>query len=172
MGQYFSTKKFGPISTGHRQWRDNGPCKHVHGYGRTIQLVFGCTSLDDKMWVQDFGGLKELRQWIELQWDHRLLLASDDPQLEQFAELHNRDAMNINVMDVTRGWGPGIEGSCKFLYDHLQPYIHKQSEGRVWIEGVEVWEHDNNSAMYQVGKPQTQPSKGESENSGKIHRIK
>jgi 6-pyruvoyltetrahydropterin/6-carboxytetrahydropterin synthase len=172
MGKFFSTKKFGPISTSHRQWRAQNHCSFGHGYSRYIQFVFGCTDLDDKMWVQDFGGLKDVRQWIELQWDHRLLLASDDPLLPQFSELHNLGGVNINVMDVTKGWGPGIEASARHIYDHVQPYIHQNSEGRVWIESVEIWEHENNSAIYHVGKPLSRPSKEESENGAKIHRVK
>lgn len=68
MGVYYSTKRIGPISTGHRQWRDSGHCSYVHGYGRYVQFVFACTSLDDKMWVVDFGGLKGIRKWLEDQW--------------------------------------------------------------------------------------------------------
>ena len=37
---YFSTKRFGPICTGHRQWRDDGHCKYIHGYGRHVQVTF------------------------------------------------------------------------------------------------------------------------------------
>lgn len=154
-GRYFSTKKFGPISTSHRQWRagSDSPCNFAHGYGRYVQFIFACDELDERQWVMDFGGLKEVRQWIESQWDHRLLLASDDPLMTNFVALHNAGGVNINVMDVSKGWGPGIEGSCKFLYDHIQMYINKATEGRVWIESVEIWEHENNSAIYNVGRP-------------------
>ena len=150
MGMYFSTKRLGPISTGHRQWRDPGHCAYVHGYGRYIQFVFACTTLDDKMWVVDFGGLKDIRRWLEDQWDHRLLVASDDPLLEEFEELHSKGGINLNILDVTMGWGPGIEGSCKFVYDHVDPIIREQSDNRCWIKRIEIWAHEHNSAIYEI----------------------
>ena len=147
--KFQSTKKLGPISVGHRQWRDDGHCAWVHGYGRYVQFTFE-GELDERQWVMDFGDLKDVKQWLEQQWDHRLLLASDDPHLEDFQHMHGLGTMNINVMDVNKGWGPGIEGSCKFVYDYVMPLIHSKTGGRVRLIKVEIWEHERNSAVYTV----------------------
>ena len=56
---YFSTKRFGPICTGHRQWRDDGHCKYIHGYGRHVQVTFE-GELDHRQWVMDFGFLQSM----------------------------------------------------------------------------------------------------------------
>ena len=148
--KFQSTKKLGPISVGHRQWRDDGHCAWVHGYGRYIQFTFE-GDLDERQWVMDFGDLKDIKQWLEEQWDHRVMIASDDPQLDKLKEMHDLNIMNINVMDVEKGWGPGIEASCKFVYDHGQPIITQKTNGRVKITKVEIWEHERNSAVYTVG---------------------
>lgn len=145
---YFSSKRFGPISTGHRQWRDNGHCAYLHGYGRTMKVIFGASELDDKSWVVDFGGLKDFKKWLEGEWDHRMLIASNDPELPLFKELHARGIIDLNVMDASKGYGPGIEASCKYVYDHLNEIITRESNGRCWVESVEIWEHETNSAMY------------------------
>jgi len=147
--KFQSTKKLGPISVGHRQWRDDGHCAWVHGYGRYIQFTFE-GELDERQWVMDFGDLRDVKQWLEEQWDHRLLLASDDPHLGQFKNMHALGTMSINVMDVDKGWGPGIEASCKFVYDHVQPIIAQKTNGRVTLTKVEIWEHERNSAVYTV----------------------
>ena len=147
--EYTSTKKFGPISVGHRQWRDKGHCRFAHGYGRYVELTFACHSLDDKGWVMDFGGLREVKMIINHEWDHRMLIASDDPLLETFKDLNVKEAIDLNIMNVERGWGPGIESSCKFLYDIIQPYIKEVTDQRVWIKKVQIWEHENNSASYE-----------------------
>ena len=148
MNKFKSTKKLGPISVGHRQWRDDGHCRFVHGYGRYVQFTFS-GELDHRQWVMDFGDLKDIKKWIEQQWDHRLLLASDVPHLEDFKKMHELGTMNINVMDVEQGWGPGIEASCKFVYDNVQPIIAEKTNGRVQITKIEIWEHDLNSAIYE-----------------------
>jgi len=147
--KFQSTKKLGPISVGHRQWRDKGHCAWVHGYGRYIQFTFE-GELDERQWVMDFGDLRDVKQWLEEQWDHRLLLASDDPHLGQFKNMHSLGTMSINIMDVDKGWGPGIEASCKFVYDHVQPIIAQKTNGRVTLTKVEIWEHERNSAVYTV----------------------
>ena len=144
---YKSTKKLGPISVGHRQWKDQGHCAWVHGYGRYIQFTFE-GELDHRQWVMDFGDLRDVKQWLEDQWDHRLLLASDDPHISDFQKMHELGTMNINILDVTKGWGPGIEASCKFVFDHVSPLIDKKTEGRVKLVQVEIWEHERNSAVY------------------------
>lgn len=146
---YFSTKQFGPISTGHRQWRDDGHCAFLHGYGRTLKVVFGCDKLDDKNWVVDFGGLKDFRKWLEGEWDHRMLISSDDPELDLFIELHDKKIIDLNIMEAKYGYGPGIEASCKYVYDHLNSVVTESSAGRCWVQTVEIWEHQLNSAIYE-----------------------
>ena len=64
--KYTSSKRIGPISTGHRQWKDNGHCSFVHGYGRYVELTFACEERDEKGWVMDFGDLKDVKQLIEI----------------------------------------------------------------------------------------------------------
>ena len=144
-----STKKLGPISVGHRQWRDEGHCAYVHGYGRYIQFTFK-GELDHRQWVMDFGDLKDVKKWLEEQWDHRVLIASDDPHLEKLQEMHDLGILNINIMDVSKGWGPGIEASCKFVYDQVMPLISAKTDDRVKLVRVEIWEHERNSAVYTV----------------------
>lgn len=146
--KFYSTKRIGPISTGHRQWRDEGHCRWAHGYGRYVKFTFACTTLDDKMWCMDFGDLKWVKKWLEDQWDHRMLIASDDPLLDTWKQLHEADGINLNIMDVTKGHGPGIEASCKFVFDNINPKIKEMTDGRVWIDMVEIYEHEFNSAFY------------------------
>tara|TARA_Y100001951_G_C11241663_1_gene240876 strand:- start:50 stop:550 length:501 start_codon:yes stop_codon:yes gene_type:complete len=148
--EFTSTKRFGPISVGHRQWRDKGHCKFAHGYGRYVEFTFACEELDDKGWVMDFGGLKDVKKRIEKEWDHRMLIASDDPLLDIFKELHGKNGVDLNIMNVELGWGPGIEASCKFMYDTISTIITVQTDGRVWIKKVQIWEHENNSATYEI----------------------
>lgn len=145
--KYFSTKKFGPISTGHRQWRDSGHCRFMHGYGRYVEIIFSCSELDEKGWVVDFGGLKEVRKWLDDQWDHRMLISSDDPELQVLEDIHRRGLIDINIMDQSQGHGPGIEQSCKFVLDHVSKLVQRQSNGRCDVKSVRIWEHELNSAI-------------------------
>lgn len=147
---FSSTKRFGPISTGHRQWRDDGHCAYLHGYGRTVKVEFSGSHLDEKMWMVDFGALRGLKAWLEGEFDHRMLIASDDPELATLMELDAKGIISINVLDVNQGYGPGIEASCKYIFDHFDAEVRKMTQGRCWVVQVEQWEHENNSAIYKA----------------------
>ena len=144
--KFKSTKRFGPISTGHRQWKHKGHCSYVHGYGRYVRLTFEASELDERGWVMDFGDLKDIKRWIEAEWDHKVLIASDDPLLQQLKELESHGGILLNVLPD--GYYPGIEESCRYLYDMLSPMIQKKTNNRVVITRVEIWEHENNSGEY------------------------
>ena len=144
--KFKSTKRFGPITTGHRQWKDKGHCSFVHGYGRYVRLTFEASELDERGWVMDFGDLKDVKKWLEDQWDHKLLVAHDDPALLRLRELENEDIVKLTVMP--EGYGPGIEDSCRYVFDYANPEIINQTSGRVWLERVRIWETENNYAEY------------------------
>ena len=95
--KFKSTKKFGPISTGHRQWKHKGHCSYVHGYGRYVRLSFEASELDECGWVMDFGDLRDVKRWIEGEWDHKVLIAADDPLLSQLQKLEFNNAIILYV---------------------------------------------------------------------------
>ena len=47
----------------------------------------------------------------------------------------------LNIMDIEQGWGPGIEASCKFVYDYVNKWIKNSTDSRVWVHKVQIWEH-------------------------------
>ena len=144
--KYKSSKRFGPITTGHRQWRDKGHCSYVHGYGRYVRLTFEATQLDERGWVMDFGDLKDVKSWIESEWDHRTLIAADDPVIPELKALEKVGGINLNILP--KGYLPGIEESCRYLYDKLNPMIQRKTNNRVEITRVEIWETEKNQAEY------------------------
>ena len=144
--KFKSTKRFGPITTGHRQWRDKGHCSYIHGYGRYVRLTFEATQLDERGWVMDFGDLKDVKSWIESEWDHRTLIAADDPAIPELKTLEEVGGINLNILP--EGYLPGIEESCRYLYDKLSPMIQRKTNNRVEITRVEIWETEKNQAEY------------------------
>lgn len=150
---YQSTKLFGAISTGHRQpeaaeKRDSSKCAFVHGYGRMVEITFICKELDKRGWCVDYGDLKEIKEWLEEQWDHRVLINSDDPKLEEIKQMHEKGLIHINIMNRDLGYGAGIEQSCKFVCDFVDRWIKIRTEGRCSVWSVRIWEHASNSSIY------------------------
>ena len=151
-----STKRFGPITTTHRNWkaaenakRDSKACALSHGYSRYVELTF-VGEPDEMQWIFDFGQGKQLKAIIEDCWDHKTLINSDDPLLESFKEDEKLGKLSLSVMDVTKNHGAGMEGSCFWVYDTLNPVVQQLTNGRVNISKVQVWEHENNSAILEI----------------------
>ena len=109
--------------------------------------MFACETLDDREWVFDFGSLKPIRAWLHDMFDHTTLVSHDDPDLEVFQDLANRNLIDLRVMP-----GVGCEATARHVHAHVDQYVHDQSNGRVWLEKVEIGEHSGNSAMYS-GEP-------------------
>lgn len=142
--KYESTKVIELGSCAFRQWKANhSHCKFIHGYRLVAKFWFGCNKLDDKNWVVDFGGLKGLKTILENQFDHTFCVASDDPQLEEFKKLHTLGVLDLRVMEN----GVGIERTAEWCLKAADSYIRNQSLNRCWVEKVEVWEHEKNSAL-------------------------
>ena len=154
MSNFLSTKKFGPISTSHRNWaaatnpnRDSVKCSWCHGYSRYVEFTFEGT-LDRHQWVYDFGDCKFIKAWLEENWDHKTLVSALDPELPFLMEADVRNVLKLTIIPAKPGWGPGMEGSAKWIFDEINPQILAKTEGRVSIQKVQIWEHENNSAIY------------------------
>ena len=54
-------------------------CNLIPGYALQFEFTFGCDELDERNWAVDFGGLKELKQWLKKCLTLTYLVAEDDP---------------------------------------------------------------------------------------------
>ena len=129
-------------STAFRQPRADSHCKYIHGYQLKAELTFACNELDTNNWVFDFGGLKDLKQIFNNQFDHTLVIASDDPEIELFKQLDDKGVARLRIMTG----GVGIERFAEWCFKTADTYVEESTEGRVWVQSVTVYEHDNNFA--------------------------
>jgi 6-pyruvoyltetrahydropterin/6-carboxytetrahydropterin synthase len=141
--KYVSTKIIELGSCAFRQWKADSHCKYIHGYRLVAKFWFGCDRLDERNWVVDFGGLKELKQVLEKQFDHTLCVSADDPLLEQFKALHASGAADLRIMPK----GVGIERTAEWCFDVADAHVRGMTKNRCWVQKVEVWEHEKNSAI-------------------------
>lgn len=145
MSKYQSTKVVELGSCAFRQWRaTHSHCQYLHGYQLKAKLWFGCNELDEKNWCVDFGGLKELKQHLKELFDHTTTVALDDPELETFKELDKKGLVQLRVFEN----GVGIERVAEAVYTQANDFIKYHTNDRCWVEKVEVFEHEDNSATY------------------------
>lgn len=138
-----STKRFTGFPCTHRQWKAESHCRFVHGYSREFYFEFAASELTQEGWVVDFGGLKELKNWLDEVFDHTFLVAQDDPELESFKELDKKGVIQLRVLP-----NPGMEGTALYVYEQGTKILEKLYGKRAWITKVEVRENEKNSAFY------------------------
>jgi len=143
-----STKTYGHnlgLSAAFRQHRAESHCRLIHGYALEIHLEFEAEKLDHNNWVVDFGNLKSLKLLLEDQFDHKLLVAQDDPLLSRLIELEQMGFAEIRIVKAT-----GCEAFAKIIYDMADVWLVRQGYyPRVSLNHVTVREHGANSATYQ-----------------------
>lgn len=145
MSTHTVTKRYSEICVSHRHWRAKTHCALIHGYARTVEFTIGCDQLEEG-WVIDLGQIRFIRNFLEETWDHRLLVSDDDPLLPELKSLEAKGGLNLHIMDTSKGWGPTLEESCKFLADSINPKIREITNHRCRLIKVEIWEKTDNRA--------------------------
>ena len=111
---YISTKTWGHdigLSACFRQWRADSHCKYLHGYALAVRVEFEAGELDERNWVVDFGNLKSFKTLLENTFDHRLLVAEDDPERDMFQHLAQTGLARVVFVRAT-----GCEAFAEMIY--------------------------------------------------------
>lgn len=130
-------------SAAFRQWRStHSHCQYIHGYNLTANITFECKELDDKNWVMDFGGLKDLKATLRNTFDHKLVVAGDDPEIETLKQL---DSAGLAQVVILNG-GVGCERFAQYVLKTADTFVDEATEGRVRVYSAQINEHDKNFA--------------------------
>lgn len=180
MARRFSTKTYGNDRGLSCTFRQHGAthshCSLLHGYSLGFKFVFEAEELDERNWVQDFGGLDEVKEFLEQTFDHTCVIAEDDPLLEHFkamagwsanTELHGKpDEVQAHpvgskgAIKLVTLPAVGCEAFAEYVWrwtsawleqDPLNKYknLLGDEHTRVKLLSVEVFEHAGNSAIYE-----------------------
>lgn len=169
---YISTKTYGPelgLAVAYRQWRAERKsgksegtrysrteipgCNAIHGYALSFYFEFESETLDARNWVVDFGSLRPLKEFIQENFDHTLLVAQDDPHHAEFVRLHDLGLAKLVEVENT-----GCEAIAKFLHEYvngifLPEHYPNSADQVIFCRKVEVRETPSNSAYYE-GRPE------------------
>jgi 6-pyruvoyltetrahydropterin/6-carboxytetrahydropterin synthase len=133
------------LSACFRQHRAKSHCRFLHGYPLSFKLTFGAKELDENNWVIDFGGLKPIKQWLVDTFDHRLVVAADDPKIDLLRHMADEGlADELVIVPFV-----GCEGFAEYVAKHVRRFLNENGHTpRVQLVEVEVREHSGNSAIY------------------------
>jgi 6-pyruvoyltetrahydropterin/6-carboxytetrahydropterin synthase len=140
-----SASRFHDISCGHRVVGHEGKCRFLHGHNYRIHFtcVARGNSLDNLGRVIDFGIIKQkLCVWLEINWDHKTLLWSEDEYIKQLY------MAGIDKDIVTVPFNPTAENIAAWLATVVGP---EQLKGTgVLLSKVVVEETRRCLATYEV----------------------
>lgn len=142
-----STKTYGHeigLSACFRQWRAESHCRLLHGYALAFTLIFEAEELDLRNWVVDFGSLKSLRGILEDAFDHKLLVAKDDPALFDLRSLEELKLARVITLPSV-----GCEAFAQYVGEAADLWLFDNGyKPRVRLVSCECREHGANSAIW------------------------
>ena len=119
---------------GHRLLNYQGKCQHLHGHNADAVITLESESLDARGMVVDFTDIKVVvKEWLDNELDHTLLLSRDDPLLPLLEEAGER----VFVMDDN----PTAENIARLIFEFVA------QQGFPVVE-VSLWETGTSCASY------------------------
>ena len=119
---------------GHRLLDYDGVCKHPHGHNAVAEIEVRTETLDRRNMVIDFGDIKRLvKEWIDRELDHRMILRHDDPLVKALQALGEP----MYLLDSN----PTVERIARLVYDISR-------EQGLPVARVTVWETPSSWATY------------------------
>ena len=145
---YYSTKHYGHnigLSAVFRQPNaDHSHCSLLHGYSLAFTFTFGCDELDNKNWAVDFGGLKPLKQWLEDNFDHKVVVDHKDPKLDFLKSMEAEGIAELTILD-----GVGAEKFAEHAFNFADKLVRDMTNNRCYCVRAECAEHGANSAIFE-----------------------
>jgi len=119
---------------GHRLVDHDGKCRHPHGHNAVVEIEVRSDTLDSRNMVRDFSEIKgAVKDWIDTELDHRMLLRHDDPLVAALQQLGEP----VYVLDSN----PTVERIARLIFDHVA------AQGLPVVQ-VRVWETPTSFAEY------------------------
>lgn len=119
---------------GHRLLDYDGVCKHPHGHNAVAEIGVRADVLDRRGMVVDFSDVKRVvKDWIDREIDHKMILRRDDPLVAHLAALGEP----MYLLDGN----PTAERLAQLLFDVA-------AEAGLPVTHVTVWETPTSSATY------------------------
>ena len=118
----------------HRLPDHRGKCRFFHGHNYKVVVTLASVKLDKMGMVMDFSHVKKfMGDYLDENYDHRLILDSSDPLLSVLHEaLPEEQRKNIKTFPGV----PTAENMAEVFLHDWQAML----SGEVSVVGVEVWE--------------------------------
>jgi 6-pyruvoyltetrahydropterin/6-carboxytetrahydropterin synthase len=119
---------------GHRLLDYDGVCQHPHGHNAVAEIEVRTSALDSRNMVCDFTDIKRIvKNWIDREIDHRMVLRRDDPLVQALQQLGEP----MYLLESN----PTVERIARLIFEYAA------SQGLPVVR-VKVWETPTSFAEY------------------------
>ena len=126
------------FAAGHRVYRHESKCAHLHGHNYVALITAQAESLDSLGRVIDFGVLKDrVGGWIDRWWDHGMIINRADPLAALWAE----DGPLAGQKFYSFPENPTAEELARYLLVRVCPLT--LGDTGVEVVAVRLWETEN-----------------------------
>ncbi len=110
---------------GHRLLNYEGKCRYLHGHNGRVFIVIEAAQLDQRGMVMDFSDIKDvMKEWIDGNLDHRMILHRDDPAVPALKELGEP----LYLLDCN----PTAENIARVIFEVARKHGFPVVETRLW----------------------------------------
>ena len=83
------------------------------------------------------------KAWMDYMFDHTMVIAEDDPELEAFKQMDKAGVAQVRVIPAT-----GAEKFAEYIYCNINEFVKTETNDRVRVTKVKFMEHGKNAAYY------------------------
>lgn len=152
----FSIEKELRWEMGHRLMKHQGKCYNLHGHSYKAFITVSSEKLTDHGMVVDFYHFDPLKKWIDTEWDHGLMLNTEDPYAKILTNgpLWVKGICGVTVNRplkiITVGNEPTAEFIAHELLWHAREVFKNITANSIFIDKVTVFETETSQATYKV----------------------
>jgi 6-pyruvoyltetrahydropterin/6-carboxytetrahydropterin synthase len=126
------------FDAGHRIIGHQNKCRYLHGHRYILEVSVCSENLNDIGMVVDFGVIKSvLKNWIDENFDHTLILNKDDEELGCFVENYTKQKVYYLPFN------PTSENIVLYLSENIIPTLFKDVAGDFKINSIKLNETPN-----------------------------
>jgi 6-pyruvoyltetrahydropterin/6-carboxytetrahydropterin synthase len=114
------------FAAGHYLRNYKGKCENPHGHNYRVRVTLAGEQLDKAGLLLDFKDLREVMKPVIDRLDHQMM-----NDIEPFKTLN-----------------PSAENLAKYFYDETNVFLRRETDGRVRVKNVTIWETDETTATY------------------------
>jgi 6-pyruvoyltetrahydropterin/6-carboxytetrahydropterin synthase len=114
------------FSAGHYLRNYKGKCENPHGHNYKVRVTLAGQELDKAGLLLDFKDLRDVMKHVIDRLDHQMM----------------------NDLEPFKAVNPSAENLAKYFYDETNSKLRGETNGRVRVKVVTIWETDETTATY------------------------